>query len=682
VAVTPNSVDGTGQAQCEAWYLPVVGGSVLWSLDGYPGGTATIEVGSDMSRWQAGPAPDPAYAAQPAQPTRKHGIPWAVLPFGTIISVYLGWKDPVGNTDGVRVFDGIVTESQRTHSAATWVLTCADFSQMLDRTSWRHDLTLRELVVNAGGPRNDDLAAPTARADEFALTTAVRAMLREAGEFWWPNENSQLAHGQTAHYDLVTSQLPSDTMVKPATVVGARTAWSWVEEWADANGVECHMVPGARGRIRLAPPASVGAPTTTVRIGVGGTVIDHASHWRPVTNRLYLSLHGPAHQPPKVWTGTGGYDSVPGGHTTLTLRIQVRYSGQSVELEVTDYATQTGGKLDVDKLTFDWADPVETVNVAAGDRQETKIETVAGTKAPASIRHDYDAPGTYAVTVTGAAVSGALNFGMTMTIPITIYPGGEISTHGFWNNFALPDPSSVRRSGRIAWIGDRAMSRKRMRKAPPSQAQADARAAAMARRITGQVRSMTLSTVPMPWIMPRDTIALAVGDGIPDENHMVTAISLPLRVGEPATIETVTDNIGSLTRGIPITTMPRTPAGVRHTPHMVGNPMHPDLTPEPLGAAPIIWDPGPWGGNFMDQVVYLEVNGAVFTGAPLVDENGHPLTGGHLPEPGVAAAQHYVRFDVPPGGWPFPAGTHLQIRRGFFAADPAHDDPLGRYYQV
>lgn len=61
----------------------------------------------------------------------------------------------------------------------------------------------------------------------------------------------------------------------------------------------------------------------------------------------------------------------------------------------------------------------------------------------------------------------------------------------------------------------------------PTQAVANAAAAAKATRIVGRLRTVTARAVPAPWLLPGDTVTLALLGGV-TEDHVISALTLPL----------------------------------------------------------------------------------------------------------------------------------------------------------
>lgn len=61
----------------------------------------------------------------------------------------------------------------------------------------------------------------------------------------------------------------------------------------------------------------------------------------------------------------------------------------------------------------------------------------------------------------------------------------------------------------------------------PSQADANAGALAMARRVVGRFRTVTARAIPAPWLLPGDTVRVGMLGGLV-EDHVVQSLELPL----------------------------------------------------------------------------------------------------------------------------------------------------------
>ena len=285
--VTPNG--GNDPVTHEAWTCRPVSGQVTWDARRFPRGQATIEIPPELS-WEP---PDDPPAGQTEVPTTSEadGIPWAVSPWGTLIVVHYGWIVD-GDVYGVRLFDGMVTGTELARPGRTWVLTCEDFTALMDGVLFHPGRFLSELTGDPSMPPLDD-------DDGLGFRKAVRFMAREASEYWWPMPYSQLAWDDDDERDGIYAFTFSDITddndppdIGGQTDMGGLSAWQWVEQWSDLYGVEAAIVPGARGDIRVAAPATDqdGDPRHTFTSGAGGNLISWSARYDRIVTRALFTI--------------------------------------------------------------------------------------------------------------------------------------------------------------------------------------------------------------------------------------------------------------------------------------------------------------------------------------------------------------------------------------------------------
>jgi hypothetical protein len=100
---------------------------------------------------------------------------------------------------------------------------------------------------------------------------------------------------------------------------------------------------------------------------------------------------------------------------------------------------------------------------------------------------------------------------------------------GVWEDHRADSPTSVERIGRATLREDHGGLL-----GLPSPAQADANAAALARRAAGRGRRLVVRHIPRPWIEPGDTIQVTLSGG-PTELQMVESVDIPVGPGVQVT---------------------------------------------------------------------------------------------------------------------------------------------------
>lgn len=269
----------------EQWIAPVTGGSVLMDADTYPRSSATIDVPADTSGWIN------ADTGAPGVPTASsQGVPWAVLPYGTVAQVFIGYAMPTGPPAGIRLFTGPVMSSELTRGpgSATWTLTCQDLSAMIDGMAYpdANSKVVTELVVYP-----TEQVAPT----EFTLRQVIEACCRETSERWWPMLNAPLEFPSAGFFTLDGAEtgILSSEKVDAVQPIGGRSLWSLIEDWCDASGIEAYEDPGSLGRLifRQSPTITTAAVTAAVSVGATGNVLTYTSGYARVNNRTSLVFY-------------------------------------------------------------------------------------------------------------------------------------------------------------------------------------------------------------------------------------------------------------------------------------------------------------------------------------------------------------------------------------------------------
>lgn len=283
---TPNGEDSEGVVSWEAWRVAPVSGDVSWSAEGFPRGTARVEI-PPADQW----APARDHPDQPEEPSISPGdeIPWAAGPWGTLVLVHYGWQTSAG-VYGVRVFDGMVTHTSMARPGRTWVLDCADFTTLMDGFIPHDKRRLRRLSGPPSKPYGLDYGS------NLGFREAVRWLARESSEYWWPMPSHQLSYDDPDEnqgiydFDWNGEDVP---YIDGETDMGGQSAWSWVEEWCDGFGFEAAIVPGGRGLIVVAEPRDTqdDDPRLTLTTGAGGNLIAWTADYDRIITRAHMTLH-------------------------------------------------------------------------------------------------------------------------------------------------------------------------------------------------------------------------------------------------------------------------------------------------------------------------------------------------------------------------------------------------------
>lgn len=544
VLATPVGTGAGGNVRVEIWAPPILDGAVDWDIDAYPNGRARIQLPADTAGWKPGPDPDPAgrwhgRVDRPASPTvAPEGMPYAVMP-GTAVAVYSGFADPADPADDSRhrgslVFAGYVDSVSAEYPGGFWELECVDWTGMLDRVSFRNGDTIGDYIRRAqDGPDPDGNG-------NYQAFKVVRSVMREAAEFFWPNDAEQLQWGDgTGHYIFTGSEWPHDswTGVAEDTVIGGRSCWDVIEEIGDVEGFELGQLPSTLSTVRYTKSEDYKTYTTsrrTIAGGPGGTLIDYRSEYTPTVNRIHYDLH---YDEEEVIYNSG-VNVVDGGLKYFTCR--VTRSRRRVTIELSPVGNAGDAALPSPRWALwevDWGD-------GAGFQAFTNTKY---SRSDSSARVWNDQPGkTCTVVLRGNNTTGNPN---DYSWQVNTNVDGQSHTHGFWNRYALTHPSGVRRVGRRVWVGEHRKPRRWAGKTNSGQREnyADDAAARMARRVIAPGRTSTLTTITDPWLRVRDQVTVTPGRGIPSEKQLIRAVSLPLVPGRSMLLVTNTPDFGGAT---------------------------------------------------------------------------------------------------------------------------------------
>lgn len=285
--------------------------------------------------------------------------------------------------------------------------------------------------------------------------------------------------------------------------------WPTVERIMDDAGGEAWF--DAAGRLVLRPVPVVAAPALTIAVGGdGGALTGYSSSrtWGP--NRVALVYTTPDAQPTLRYTWQAARSTAP-----------------------------AAGRVSVN--TADARDATVIYLNRKGTSDQDVAETYAGMQSGDVIRVVQEITNgpdrVLRYRVTGAPTIGAA----VVSVPVTLgaYRTGEPQNLsavtvamvirgrrrvGVWEDTRPTSVTYVSGPyGRHTYREDYQVERGTL----PSQAEADAAALAMARRVTGRLRGVTLRAIPAPWLLPGDTARITMLGGL-TEDHVVQAVRMPL----------------------------------------------------------------------------------------------------------------------------------------------------------
>lgn len=295
--------------------------------------------------------------------------------------------------------------------------------------------------------------------------------------------------------------------------------WPTIEELMTAAGGEAWF--DASGALVLRPTPTIAAPILTVAAGRFGALTGYSSArvWGP--NRVALVYRSPAGKDLGLsykWEGTrtsvppSGHVSVNTANPTDATIVYVHRISASGQ----DVAESFAGFRNGDTLT------VGQEIAGAPDKR---------------LRYVITGPGTIGATVISLPVDLANSQGTEpadeadVEVGIRIKPRKRI---GLWEDTNATSPTYVSGPyGRHTYRETIDVDRGTL----PTQAQANANALAVARRVVGRLRSVSVRAVPAPWLLPGDPIELGMLGGLTEE-HVTQAVDLPLPALDVMTVTT------------------------------------------------------------------------------------------------------------------------------------------------
>jgi hypothetical protein len=295
----------------------------------------------------------------------------------------------------------------------------------------------------------------------------------------------------------------------------AGDVWPSIERIMDDHGAEAWFDALGRLVLRLVPtPATT--PNLTIRVGGdGGTLTGYDSTRRWGPNRVSLVYSTPPyegrtrHQFTDVTTGTSpGMVGVNNANPAAATLVRVHRQ----DLDGTDVADQFAG-------------------LVAGDRVRL-VDDSATLPKPSRVVYRVTAPPTLTASVVSIPVQVVravkaptapplFPVDTDLDVLVTINPRRRV---GLWEDTSATSPTRVAGPyGRHTYREDLSVDRGEL----PSQAEADAAALAMARRVVGRLRGVSVRAVPAPWLLPGDTVRLTMLGGL-TEDHVVQAVEHPV----------------------------------------------------------------------------------------------------------------------------------------------------------
>jgi hypothetical protein len=131
----------------------------------------------------------------------------------------------------------------------------------------------------------------------------------------------------------------------------------------------------------------------------------------------------------------------------------------------------------------------------------------------------------------------------TVAVRYLAIGGDDVLRTGLWVDTRTDSPVAIQRIGsHVVYVQDEETV------TAPSQAEADAAAAAIGRRAAGRSRSPSIRHVARPWIEPGDTVRVTYIGG-PTEDQLVDAVELPL---DNTNIQVTTLRTHKYSMGVPV----------------------------------------------------------------------------------------------------------------------------------
>jgi hypothetical protein len=312
------------------------------------------------------------------------------------------------------------------------------------------------------------------------------------------------------------------TIVPEGAYVLSGDVWPILERLMDDHGAEAFFDYAGRLVLRLVPVVKT-TPDLVLAAGSALTGYGSRREWGP--NRVALVYTTPPyegrtrHQFTDLTTGT---------------------SSGMVGVNTTNPATAT--LVRVHRLDVDGTDVADQfAGLRAGDRVRLVDDDAALTK-PSRVVYEATGPATLAASVITIPVRVVRAVKATSSPPLfPVDTDLDVFVHikarrrvGTWEDTVPTSPTRVDGPyGRHTYREDLPVERGEL----PDQADADAAALAMARRVVGRLRQVTARGIPAPWTVPGDTVRLGMLGGL-TESHVVQAVEHPLPGLDVMTITT------------------------------------------------------------------------------------------------------------------------------------------------
>lgn len=286
--------------------------------------------------------------------------------------------------------------------------------------------------------------------------------------------------------------------------------WPTVEAIMDAAGAEAWF--DADGRLVLRPvPVNAATPDLTIAAGFRGALTGYDSDRRWGHNRVALvweSADATARNLRYKWTAARTATPASG-------RVSVNTADPVNATALYVHRTALGGQ-DVSE---------SFAGLTSGDRVAV-VQDVAGGP-DKRLRYVATGPATIGASIISIPVDLTESAGSEPADAADVDVNVRIKAHrrvGVWEDTRAGSLTRVsgpygRHTYRETYTVDRGTL--------PSQAQADAAALAMARRVVGRFRTVRARGIPAGWLLPGDTVALGMLGGL-TERHLLQAVELPL----------------------------------------------------------------------------------------------------------------------------------------------------------
>jgi hypothetical protein len=368
-----------------------------------------------------------------------------------------------------------------------------------------------------------DIDRPDARIE--VLATSGEAIVNE--DRYDTPTNTAAGQLRDVVAGIVRRSIPDVVVVDELGTVGATDlpegayvldgdVWPVVERIMDDHGAEAWFDNLGRLVLRLVPVVKT-TPDLTIKVGGdGGTLTGYASErrWGPNRVALVYSTERYEGRTRHLWS------TATGAPTTLSGRVNANAApGAATELYV--HTSDLNGTNVADQFA----------GIRAGDTVRL-VDDASSLKKPSRVVYEVTGPATLASSV--------------LTIPVKVvravrhpdspalFPGGtELDVYvrikprrrvGTWEDTVATSPTRITGPyGRHTYREDLPVERGEL----PSQTEADAAALAMARRVVGRLRGLTVRAVSAPWLLPGDSVRLTMLGAL-TETHVVQAVTHPL----------------------------------------------------------------------------------------------------------------------------------------------------------